>query len=274
MADIYCSQGDLWRQTMRYPCGEYTERVENDDTERLFWQRLISGKPTFHPDPYSMKIADAVCDLIRQVSQIKSIVELGPGWGNYTFRLAELCSVLTCIDISADVLAYIQKIASDKGFFHIKTELSKWEECSPPHCDVFFAYNCFYRMKEIEQCLLKIHGCTQKLCVIGMSACPEQPYLRDFDEAGLAVRYTRMNHRNLYNILEELGIRAKCVEIPNNREYIYDSYDALFSRATEYICGPYDESAVKEILGRYYFFDNGIYRCNYSFQSGLLSWHP
>ena len=274
MASIHCPQGDLWRQTMQYPCGEYTERAASDDFELEFWQRFLENKQTYQPDSYAAKIADVVCDVIHTQSGVKSIVELGPGWGNYTFRLAELCDTLTCVDISADILGYIQKIADDKGITNIKTAASKWEEYNHPPCDVFFGYNCFYRMKEIEQCLMKMYKCAKKLCIIGMSGCPEQPYLRDFDDVGLAVRYTRMNHRNLYEILKELGIHAEFIEIPNEREYVYDCYDALFSRATEYICGSYDESVVKDILGRYYVSNNGVYRCHYHFKSGLLIWRP
>ena len=267
-------QGEIWRKSLRMPFGDYNERTKSDETEREFWNQMMSRKGGYEPDPYSHAVADATLGILAQAGQMDSILEIGPGWGNYTLRLAEQCRELVCVDISEDVLRYIQKVAVENGVSNIGAVFGKWEEAITTRCDMVFAYNCFYRMRDIEDCLLKINGSANKLCVIGMSGSPEQPYLSDFDAAGLQARYTRMNHHNLNAILGELGIEAHMMDIPNEREYVYESFDELFNRAAAYLCGEFDTGEVEKILRRYYRHEKGYWRCIYKFISGLIWWSP
>lgn len=50
-----------------------------------------------------------------------TILEIGPGWGNYTFMLAELCRELTCVDISPDVLRFLQAVAARQQVYNLGT---------------------------------------------------------------------------------------------------------------------------------------------------------
>ena len=173
------------------------------------------------------------------------------------------------------MLDYIEQITTDAGCGPVDTILSEWESAEPPVCDLAFAYNCFYRMKHIEDNLLKLDRSARKLCVIGMNRSPEQPYLPILEhELGLAVRYTRMDYHQIWDILGELGITAQMIEIPNVRDYHYDSFEAVFDRAVQYIEGPYDPQAVREVLLRYHTALDGGYTCRYLFVSGLLYWQP
>ncbi len=270
----FCTAGERWRQAMRWPDGGFSERAKSDEAERVFWKDYIARKGGWQPDGYSVKIADAICEIIGE-TPVDSILELGPGWGNYTLRLAALCSRLTCVDISSDVLDYIHRIAKENGIKNIGTICEKWEECLPPRCSIVFAYNCFYRMTEIEYCLQKIDQSAQQLCIIGMGSGPEQPYIVDFEqELGLPVRYTRVNIRDLSDVLYGLGIQAACKTIPNERDYSYDTFEELFTRASQYITAPFDEAAVKRILERHYRYWDGKYRCHHTFESALLFWRP
>ncbi len=270
---LHNDYGEQWRQAMRLPNGTYSERAINDDGEKDFWRRYLAQKSINQPDDYSVKIADKVCELIQNVDA-KSILEIGPGWGNYTLRLAAICQQYTCIDISKDVLKYVQRISSENNVQNIKTLYGKWEDCTPPQCDVVFAYNCFYRMIEIEHCLGKINKNADRLCIIGMNKSPEQPYFLDFEqELRLPVRYTRMDCRDLERVLYGLGICAEYTSISNEREYAYDTFEELLNHAVSCIAAPYDEKAVREILQRHYHYENGKYRCRQKFCSELLYWH-
>ncbi|KJS49561.1 class I SAM-dependent methyltransferase [Desulfosporosinus sp. BICA1-9] len=270
---LHNDYGEQWRQAMRLPNGGYSERAISDEAEKDFWKRYLAQKSVYQPDEYSVKIADEVCGLIQNVDA-KSILEIGPGWGNYSLRLAAICQQYTCIDISKDVLEYVQRIASENNVQNITPLYGKWEDCTPTQCDVVFAYNCFYRMVEIEHCLGKINETADRLCIIGVNESPEQPYLSDFEqELRLPVRYTRMDCRDLEKVLHGLGICAECISISNEREYAYDTFDEMLNRAVSYIAARYDEKAVLEILQRYYHFENGKYRCRHKFRSELLYWY-
>lgn len=259
---------------MRQPYGEYSERVRNDEAEKVFWKNYLVSKPTYAPDLYSLKIAETVCSLFKD-ADIESLLELGPGWGNYTLSLASICRELVCVDSSKAVLEYIRKIAAEHKVTNITTLWEKWEDCSPPQCDGVFAYNCFYRMTEIECCLTKIHESGKKLCVIGMNSSPEQPFFHDFEQKlGLSVRYTRVDSQDLKRVLKSLGISPSVeINLPNEREYAYDTFDELLEHALAKVIGSYDEQGLREILHRHYTYKEGKYRCIHKFSSELICWY-
>lgn len=267
--------GDLWRARMRMPSGEYGDRAASDDTERAFWHTFMPGRTGHTTDPYAAPVAKVLCGLVERESDARSILEIGPGWGNYTLALAARCKTMTCVDISPDVLGYIERIAHSAGFGHVNTLCNTWEAATPARHDLVFAYNCFYRMRNIESCLAKINDTAHKLCIIGMNRSPEQPYLPILEhELGLPMRYTRSDYHELWHILGEMGIAAEMLEIPNARDYHYTSFEELFDRAVQYIEGPYNPDAVKEVLLRYYHPSQRGYTCRYLFSSGLLVWRP
>ncbi len=271
---FWSEEGESWRQKLRGPSGKYSDRVLNQETEKKFWQEYLTSKPKYSPDPYSIKIAEAVCSIFKD-AKVESLLELGPGWGNYTILLAEVCQQLICADASQAVLDYIQKIAEEHNLKNITTLWGEWEECNSPQYDGVFAYNCFYRTRAIEDFLMKIHEAGKKVCVIGMNSSPEQPYFHDFEQKlGLKVQYTRVDSQDLKRVLRSLGIVPNIeISLPNEREYVYDTFEELRAGACSKIIGAYDEQAVREILHHYYPYQEGKYRCIHQFTSELICWY-
>ncbi|SHN81509.1 class I SAM-dependent methyltransferase [Desulfitobacterium chlororespirans] len=274
--EFWTEEGECWRLKLRQPFGEYSERVLNDEAEEAFWQNYLAAKPVYAPDPYSVKIAGAVSTLFKNAGA-ESLLELGPGWGNYTLSLASVCRQLICVDSSRAVLDYIRNVVAEHNLTHVTALWGKWEDCSPPICDGILAYNCFYRITAIEDCLRKIHEKANKLCIIGMNSGPEQPYIHDFEQKlGLKVRYSRVDSRDLKKVLKSLGISPSIeISLPNEREYVYETLAELQEKALSYVIGSCDEQAVRDILLRYYYEDkDGQYRCTYKFSSELMCWYP
>lgn len=264
----------LWQEAIREESGRYAERTENDRAEQEFWAAYLEKKQSFRQDEYAVKIARVVKSILRKVKP-DSILEIGPGWGNYTFDLAGICSRLTCVDISRDVLDYILRIAGQKKITNIQTVHSKWEDYDAGEkADVVFGYNCFYRMKDLRECLRKINHMAGKLCVIGMTSGPEQPYLKDFEkELGLSVRYHRFDYIYFTNLLYQMGIDVNCSMIPLVREYAYETLEKAMEKETDRIKDPcYDGREVKRILERYYKYENGKYRFHHQFNAAILFW--
>ncbi len=252
---------------------KYNKRLANDEEERLFWKKYVRQKPDYAPDTYSVKVCDAVCALVKS-ADARSVLEIGPGWGNYTMRLAQLVEDYACIDISEDILDYLMRIARDKGINNITALCAKWEDAETRRYDAVFAYNCFYRMSNVEHSLKKIDDSAGKLCVVGMNSSPEQPYLTALEEElGLMLCYTRLDCRILERIVWQMGIKVEFKSIPNDREYEYDDFESLFAGAARYIRQPFDEQKVSDVLLRYYRFENGKYRCSHKFTSDLTYWY-
>lgn len=264
----------LWQRAIRQEDGSYSPRTESDEEEKKFWSSFMGSKKTYEPDPYSRPIAAFVTELLRQYN-ISSVLEIGPGWGNYTVPMAKACRDMTCVDISPDVLAYIRRIADIEGISTIQTICSKWEDGeSAVRRDAVFAYNCFYRMRDLRECLRKINDSADKLCIIGMTSGPEQPFLKDYElELGLNIRYDRLDYIYLTNILYSLGIDVNCRIIPLEKEYAYDTREEMLSRETGRIRDEaYDHEKADEILDRYFHMENGKYRFVHQFKAAVLYW--
>ena len=102
-------------------------------------------------------MSGVVTELIRDMRP-ESILEIGPGWGNYTMDLASICEEMSCLDLSPDVLDYIKLWAKKLNKPEIRTILSKWEDYEEDRTyDIIFAYNCFYRMLHLRECLEKMN---------------------------------------------------------------------------------------------------------------------
>lgn len=253
--------------------GGYSRRTADDDAERSFWREFMAAKGSYVQDEYAGPIAKEIANILGP-EKYDSILELGPGWGNYTFDLARHCRRMRCVDISPDVLNYITGIGSEKGFA-IETEVSKWEDYTGEPADVVFGYNCFYRMKDIEGCLAKFHQIGSKLHIMGMTSGPEQEYYPVLEkELGLEINYHRLDYIFLLNILYLQGIDCNVKIVPLVRDYAYDDFttacNAVFGRI---LTESFDTKAAGEILAQYICReDDGRWHYRHHFRAAILYW--
>lgn len=269
----YPSSGDVWRELQKDWNGNDVERVIDDDTERRFWKEFMLEKIGDGPDQYSEVIKGYINEILGD-TYYDSITEIGPGWGNYTFDLAEHCRQLTCVDISPDVLRFIENEAFERGI-RVKTVNSKWEDYKGKPSDVVFAYNCFYRMADIEDCLRKIDRNGRKLHIIGMTSGPEQEYLRDFEkELGLRIRYNRLDYIILVNILYQLGIDCNVTMVPLKKDFIYKSVSSAVKKASRRILSDeWSSDDLTRIMKRYVRKGNdGMYHYVHNFKAAIIHW--
>lgn len=267
--------GEKWRQAMKEWSGGYSKRTADDAEERKFWHNFMKTRGKYHQDTYARLVASEMCSIIRSVHP-GTILEIGPGWGNYTFELADLCQKMYCTDISNDVLTYLEKIGKAKSV-SLHTIESKWEDYNGESMDVIVAFNCFYRMVEIEHCLKKINQLSKKLCVIGMTSGPEQPYFKAFErQFGVQINYHRLDYIYLINLLYQLGIDCNVKIIPLSKRYTFSSLEQAAERESRRILsGTYDKKQLEDVLETYLQrTPEGEYFYDHKFCGALLYWKP
>ncbi|MCI7814754.1 MAG: class I SAM-dependent methyltransferase [Lachnospiraceae bacterium] len=267
--------GEKWRQAMKEWTGGYSKRTSDDEEERKFWHDFMKEKKTYRQDEYARPIAQEMEKLISQYHP-DTILEIGPGWGNYTFMLAQLCKEMYCTDISGDVLAYIKRIGEERGQT-IHTIETKWENYEGSPRDITVGFNCFYRMREIERCLKKINHCSKKLCVIGMTSGPEQAYYREMEQKlGLKIKYHRLDYIYLYNLLYQMGIDCNVKMIRLKKTYTFQTIEEAVERESRRILSEkYDREEVKKILISYLQKgEDGTYFFEHDFCAAMLYWEP
>lgn len=87
------------------------------------------------------------------IPQSSTCIEMGPGWGNYTFQLRQDVKSLTLVDGSESVLAYLQQYFENDA--NVQFVHSKWKKRKLSKHDVVLGVNCFYRMYEMNAALKK-----------------------------------------------------------------------------------------------------------------------
>ncbi|MGI6671843.1 MAG: class I SAM-dependent methyltransferase [Christensenellales bacterium] len=267
----------LWEVAVRQTDGSLSERTANDDAERAFWKENMRNRQGYAPDAYSRPIAQAVCEML-QAHQVHDVLELGPGWGNYTLDIARIAESVTCVDISPDVISYILTVGRENGLHNISGVISKWEDFVPKRrYQAVFGYNCFYRMIPLSECLRKINETAQELCIMGMTSGPEQPFYREFEQVlGLKIRYNRLDYIYFINALYQMGIDVDVRILNLEKEYVYEDEETLLRAETGRIQSPeYDKDKVLSILRRYYRLQqDGNYHFVHKFKAAIISWQP
>lgn len=205
------------------------------------------------------------------------MLEIGPGWGNYTFAVAEKASTLTCVDSSRSVLDFLQEETKRKGLHNTRFIYAKWEEFVPrEQFDVVFGINCYYRMQEIDQALINMNNAAKRWAIIGMTSGPEKPHLLEIHrQLGCKIKFQRRDYIYLTNMLYELGIDTNCKILELERTYRYDNKEQLVKDNLNAIMDTqYDRRAAEEILFQFVTEQDGGFLYTHKFKAALLYWKP
>lgn len=216
-------------------------------------------------------------------------MEIGPGWGNYTFDLAELSCEMTCLDLSSDNLEYIKTVTDLKNIKNIKYINKKVEEANIDSYDLIFGYNCFYRMYDLDKVLEEIDKKSKKIAMIGMATGVEPEYNNLFEEKlKLPMDWRENDYIYLTMILYSKGVDVNQIVIKNKRKYTFDSIESILKHESvriDYKTLLLDlfsknktkeeeklYSEIKDVLLQYYKYEDGKYVYEYEFNSMLLYW--
>ncbi|WP_163100112.1 class I SAM-dependent methyltransferase [Peribacillus alkalitolerans] len=261
----------LWKEGMLDWHGKMPERMVDDDLEEAFWAQSMKKKTYKQTDDYAKEIYEKVKQHIPRNS---SCIEIGPGWGNYTFPLSKDVRSLTLVDGSESVLAYLQQYFENDApvqFVH-----SKWEEAQIEPHDVVIGVNCFYRLYEMNEALKKMNALAKKRVIIGLTTGPIQPHYVILDEQfGYEIKYPRRDYIMIVNILYQLGIYADCEMLKLERIYRYDTLEQLYTAQSKKILSPQIEIAhLKTSLERFITMEDGKYVYRHPFYAAIISWEP
>ncbi|MFF2498367.1 hypothetical protein [Peribacillus sp. NPDC058075] len=94
---------ELWRKSMVDHYGKMPNRLKDDAAEEAFWSSKVAGKKQHKADPYAKHVQRELLPLLNREDHV---LEIGPGWGNYTFDIAKEVRKLTCIDSSKSIINF------------------------------------------------------------------------------------------------------------------------------------------------------------------------
>ncbi|MFJ7684525.1 class I SAM-dependent methyltransferase [Peribacillus butanolivorans] len=264
---------ELWRQAMVDHKGNIPNRLKDDAAEEAFWSSRLEGKKQHKPDPYAQLVQQELRSLLNSDDHV---LEIGPGWGNYTFAIAEEVRKLTCIDSSKSIIRFLESQANDKGLENMELIHNKWEcEKQREKYDVVFGFNCYYRMNDIGETLLKMNEAASRLVIVGMTTGPEKPHYMDLDKLGYKINLRRRDYIHILNALYQLGILANCKIVELKSKKIYSCYEEVIrDNTTKILDEHYSEQEVKTILDKYVVEKEGKFEYEYPFHAALMYWSP
>lgn len=262
----------LWKELMVDHKGTIPERMKDDQVEEAFWASMLN-KNQCKIAPYAQVVQKEILSLLNRDDRV---LEIGPGWGNYTFAIGDKVQELTCVDSSESILRFLEVQAAEKSIQNIKLEHGKWEERDIlQKYDVVFGFNCYYRMYDIGAALQKMNNCANRLAIAGMTTGPEKPHYLELQRMGYQINMRRRDYIHILNVLYQLGIIANCKIIKLESKKSYSSYDKLIQdNTTKILDTQYNLYEVESILDKYVIEREGIYEYTYPFHAALIYWSP
>lgn len=248
-------------------------RMRDDAPERVFQRDFIRNRP-YGPDSSPQKVMGYLRPLFQEY-KIESVLEFGPGRGNYTVEIANLCQEITCVDLSQDVLDFILQVCCTHGVHNLRTHCAKWEDFAPDRTyDLVFGYNCFYRQADLPDCFRRMTHAANKLCIAGMNTASKPRWMQELQAAGAKVEWDWKDYFYFVGVLYQMGIDPNLRVIPFNKVLKYSDVDALVRGECAY-CDPttVDPRKAREILCRHFSYTPGggwsaVLHCH----SGIVWW--
>lgn len=202
------------------------------------------------------------------------MLEIGPGWGNYTFSLLEHTTKLSVADSSKAVLDFLSRQAEKDT---LNTYHTKWEEFNSEDVfDVIVGVNCFYRMFEIKKALLNMNRYAEKLCIIGMTTGSLPPHYKELEKHyGYRIKHPRRDYIDLLYLLYECGIQANCKIVPLKRSPVFSTMDEAIKKGSSKVFSPeVDPAHVEAVLKPYLKKVSEGFLYEQPFYGALLFWKP
>jgi len=264
---------ELWKESMTDHNGNIPKRLKDDQAEEAFWSSMLERKERHKPDPYAQIVQQ---ELLTLLNSDDHVLEIGPGWGNYTFAIADQVQKLTCIDSSKSIVQFLEAQAADKGIGNMQLIHEKWEnEKASATYDVVFGFNCYYRMYDIGKALLKMNETANRLVIAGMTTGPEKPHYMELQRMGYKINLRRRDYIHILNVLYQLGILANCKIVKLQSKKSYSSYEKLLrDNTTKILDTAYNAREVESVINKYVLEKDGTYEYVYPFHAALIYWNP
>ncbi|MED4454277.1 methyltransferase domain-containing protein [Metabacillus fastidiosus] len=263
----------LWKDSMVDRNGNIPKRLKDDETEEAFWASMVEKKKRFEEDPYARIVQKELFSLLNDDDHV---LEIGPGWGNYTFAIANKVQKLTCIDSSKSIIQFLDSRISSQHADNIELVHGKFEsEQTQNKYDVVFGFNCYYRMYDIGQALLKMNESANRLVIAGMTTGPEKPHYMELYRMGYSINLKQRDYIHILNVLYQFGILADCKIVQLQSRKTYSSYEKLIKdNVTKILDKDYNLQEVEKVITKYVSEQDGVYEYAYPFHAALVYWTP
>ncbi|MDH4982132.1 methyltransferase domain-containing protein [Hyphomicrobium sp. D-2] len=191
-------------------------RQGDDREEEAFWQEYA---PQYDErSPLARLATDVIADARALLRSNDSLLEIGPGSGAFTRRLAGCVTSIIGVEPSAAMRAeFVRRWPDDDAHPPPQLIAAKWEDCAAPTADIVFSANALYRVTDIATALLKMTGCARRRVILVQTV--GRPHANPLVVQAQGNTYERERADALCDVLGELEIKFR------DRRYLVDRGD-------------------------------------------------
>lgn len=191
-------------------------RQGDDSAEEAFWHDYAP-----HYDersPLARLATEVVADTRALLHRSDLILEIGPGSGAFSRRLADCVANIIGVEPSSSMRAEFMRRWPDDMRPTPQLIASKWEDSDPPAADVVFSANALYRVADIAGALLKMTRCARRRIILVQTV--GRPHANPLVVQTEGYTYERERADALCDVLGELDIAFR------DRRYLVDRGDS------------------------------------------------
>lgn len=166
----------IWQDSFGWKGATVNQRKYDDELERNFWIKLAPR----YTQEYNLNndtplLAEA---LAKRITPGSSILEIGPGSGNFSLLMAKYAREVIGVDFSSAMLAQLEARAKETGINNVKLVNAKWEDYTPENnIDYIVSINSLYRIQDMQSALMKMYRFCNKGIILLRSI--QRPYFYD-----------------------------------------------------------------------------------------------
>ncbi|MFE4200366.1 class I SAM-dependent methyltransferase [Aneurinibacillus aneurinilyticus] len=189
---------------------ELNSRTKQDEKEEAYWQSHAPMYDVRNPlAPFAIPIIEQITYHLHSTDHL---LEIGAGTGGFTRLLAPYVQRITVIEPSEAMRIQLQNNWQEEHSASLDVLACKWEEAGNISCDVIFAANAFYRMRDMKECIIRMNETACKSVFLIQSI--GKPYASPIIvKRGASTEQMERAHL-ISHILDEIGIVHEFISYP------------------------------------------------------------
>lgn len=163
----------IWQDSFGWNGDNINPRKVDDELERNFWVKLAPRyTKEYNLNNDTPLLAEA---LSKRIEANSTILEIGPGSGNFTLLMAKYAKKVIGVDFSNAMLEQLSCRAKEKCINNIELVNAKWEDYTPiKKVDYIVSVNSLYRIRDMKSALMKMYDNVNKGIILLRSI--QRPY--------------------------------------------------------------------------------------------------
>ena len=164
---------EIWQDSFGWNGENANPRKLDDELERRFWVNLAPRyTKEYNLNNDTPLLAEA---LSKRIEKGSTVLEIGPGSGNFTLLMAKYVGKIIGVDFSSAMLSELSARAKAGSITNIELVNAKWEDYTPTEkVDYIVSVNSLYRIKDMQSALMKMYDSVNKGVILLRSI--QRPY--------------------------------------------------------------------------------------------------